>query len=168
MYLYPYFFAAGHFICVCSSLVYMYSLIPRPHPLRGKRVWCIWTQSLGQGKEFERSNQITVLSKSCDYLPQEFGRTNHNAGLFSLCSLLNYPRSHFDQSEYRYTMALLYGATLLVTCWRDHVLHDHRELLWLCQKLIQHVHGCGNVVHVLELWGGSSFVCDIRLHHYTI
>ena len=35
----------------------------------------IWTQSLGSGKEFERSNQIAALSKSCDYLPQEFGRT---------------------------------------------------------------------------------------------
>ena len=37
------------------------------------------------------ANQIAALSKSCDYLPQEFGRTNHNAGLFLLCNLLNRP-----------------------------------------------------------------------------
>ena len=37
-----------------------------------------------EGKEFEHSNQIAALSKSCNYLPQEFGRTNHNAGLFLL------------------------------------------------------------------------------------
>ena len=41
----------------------------------------VWTHSLGQGKEFERPNQIAVLSKSCDFLPQEFGSTNHSTGL---------------------------------------------------------------------------------------
>ena len=84
-------------------------LFPDPTICEGKVVWCIWTQSLGQGKEFECSNQITALSKSCDYLSQEFGRTNHNAGLLSLCSLLNHPRSRFDQSEYRF-VPLLYIA----------------------------------------------------------
>ena len=43
----------------------------------------------------------------CDYLPQEFGRTNHNTGLFLLCNLLNHPRLCFDQSEYRFVPLLL-------------------------------------------------------------
>ena len=42
------------------------SLVPRPYPLRGKRVWWIWTQSLGQGKEFECSNEIAALVQSYD------------------------------------------------------------------------------------------------------
>ena len=53
---------------------------------KGKGVWRIATLSLGQGKEFGRPNQITALSKLCDYLPQEFRGTNCNAGLGLLCS----------------------------------------------------------------------------------
>lgn len=36
--------------------------------------------SLGQRKEFDHTNQITVLSKSCDVLPQELGSISHSAG----------------------------------------------------------------------------------------
>ena len=82
------------------------SLVPRPHPLRGGG---------GQGKgsgvyghnPWARERNLSVpirsqrSSKSRDYLPQEFRMTNHNAGLFLLCNLLNRPCSCFDQSEYR-------------------------------------------------------------------
>ena len=37
------------------------NLVPRLHP-RG--IWWIWTQSLGQGKEFEHSNRIAAIAQS--------------------------------------------------------------------------------------------------------
>ena len=67
-------------------------------PSARRRVWWITTQFLGQGKEFGR------LSKSCDYLPQEFRSTNHKAGLRLLWDLLNCPRFWPDQSEYRFIL----------------------------------------------------------------
>ena len=106
---------SGHACRAYNGVIWLSQLVmttvhlvssPDPTLCEGKGIWCIWTQSLGQGKEFERSNQIAALSKSCDYLLQEVGRTNHNAGLFLLCNLLNCPRSCFDQSEYRFVPLL--------------------------------------------------------------
>ena len=87
---------------------------PAPTLCEGTGVWCMWTQSLGQGKDFERSNQIAALTKSCDSSTQEFGRTNPSAGLFLLCNLLNRPRSCFDQSEHRF-----------VPCYYNNTPHAH-------------------------------------------
>ena len=47
-----------------THIVTKTSLVLRPHPQGEKR----GTQSLGQGKEFERSNQIAALAQSYDSL----------------------------------------------------------------------------------------------------
>ena len=82
---------------------------------------------LGPGK---RNLSIPIRSqlcqKSCDYLPQEFGRTNRNASLFSLCSLLNQPRLHFDQSEYRFVSADIANHTTLLHLQTKESVHIHQ------------------------------------------
>ena len=58
-----------HVIPRYSSLLHACGRVvscPDPTLCEGKGVWWIWTQSSGQGKEFERSNEIAALAQSYD------------------------------------------------------------------------------------------------------
>ena len=60
-----------HITCYCAmhrGTMHVLCLVSCPDPTlcEGKGVWWIWTQSSGQGKEFERSNEIAALAQSYD------------------------------------------------------------------------------------------------------
>ena len=87
-------FSDSHFFYPCPYLT---------SPSRRGRVWLIWTQCLGQGKEFEHSNEIAALAES--YGSPTAGMKSTTACCINFNRQLTHSRAH-DQSDPRFVSLL--------------------------------------------------------------